>query len=85
MRQQGKRLRNPTIDVSVLDARGDAKLARLLDLMEILAGERFTGSIKVNFSGGDVGLCFVMAGQGHGAPRAEERTRTAALQGGGDT
>jgi hypothetical protein len=45
----------PSADPPAPQAKAEAKLNRLVDLMRVLVEEGFTGSIKVNFSQGGIG------------------------------
>ncbi len=55
MKQQQSGPPVPSVDLPAPQAKAEAKLNRLVDLMRVLVEEGFTGSIKVNFSQGGIG------------------------------
>ncbi len=55
MKQQNGGPTTPSVDSPFPQAKAEAKLSRLVDLMRVLVEEGFTGSIKVNFSQGGIG------------------------------
>lgn len=55
MKQQNSGAAVPPVDSPAPQAKAEAKLSRLVELMRVLVEEGFTGSIKVNFSQGGIG------------------------------
>ncbi len=55
MKQQNGGPTTPSVESAFPQAKAEAKLSRLVDLMRVLIEEGFTGSIKVNFSQGGIG------------------------------
>jgi hypothetical protein len=55
VKQQNGGPTTPSVEPPFPQAKAEAKLNRLVDLMRVLIEEGFTGSIKVNFSQGGIG------------------------------